>query len=788
MTSLVLLMLCVGASADEATAARPNVLWISVEDISPDLGCYGDKHAVTPTIDRLAAEGVRFTRCFTHAGVCAPSRSGLITGCYPPSIGTHHMRCKGVPPDDVKCFPEYLRQAGYYCTNNVKTDYQFDVPATAWDENSNKADWRGRDKGQPFFSVINFLTTHESQIRDPSPATKKLVEKLSPEQRHDPAKMIVPPFYPDTPIVRRDIANYYDNITAVDGQVAAVLQRLEEDGLAEDTIVWFWGDHGRGMPRYKRWLYDTGLHVPLIVYVPEKWRKHVRPDNPDAVKPGSVIDDLTAFIDFAPTMLSLAGLNPTSQPDRFTPGQEFNPLQRPSRESPAIARKRFQGQAFFGPHRSEKPRDYVYGHRDRMDETYDLIRSVRDKRFRYVRNFMPSQPYSQDIAYMNEMPTMQEWRRLHAEGKLTGPQADWFRKAKPVEELYDTERDPYEVNNLAEDPRFVITLERLRSQLKEWQFKISDVGLIPEPIFDEVQRPGAKSDVTAAPGIEPMTEGTQEGFTSFRLSYETPGASLAYRIVGANDSGDDDSRRWQVAPVDRTILVRDGETLMAKACRIGFKDSQVVRLASGQPKIAPEQNEARPHWWTRVRFAGDQQTLAQLHSDGSSPTFVGGRGRGGNSSRTANDNLPTAMIPRPDTVRGVSAVANEGRLNLNDAHPADAIWQMNESGKTLKDIASNNASVLRDVIFRDYSPVPMKLTAARWLAEIEDPTPHLKLLVENLSHPQGSVQLQAITALADLGEKARPVIDDIRQATTGTEYIARVSQRALKKLEAKNGD
>ena len=406
----------VAFAADTPPTLRPNVLWISVEDISPDLGCYGDKNAVTPTIDRLAAEGVRFTRCFTHAGVCAPSRSGLITGCYPPSIGTHHMRCKGVPPDDVRCFPEYLRLAGYYCTNNVKTDYQFDVPATAWDENSNKADWRGRDKGQPFFSVINFTTTHESQIRNPSDATKRLVEKLPPEQRHDPAKMIAPPFYPDTPVVRRDIANYYDNITAMDGQVAAVLKRLEEDGLAEDTIVWFWGDHGRGMPRYKRWLYDTGLRVPLVVYVPEKWRKHVRPDNPDALKPGSTIDDLTAFVDFAPTVLSLAGL--------------------PKKEH-------FQGQAFFGPHRVEKPREYVYGHRDRMDETYDLIRTVRDKRFRYVRNFMPWQSYSQDIAYMNEMPTMQEWRRLHAAGELTGPQADWFRKAKPIEELYDTELDPY---------------------------------------------------------------------------------------------------------------------------------------------------------------------------------------------------------------------------------------------------------------------------------------------------------------------------------------------------------
>ena len=553
--------------------SRPNILWISVEDISPDLGCYGDKNAVTPTIDRLAAEGVRFTRCFTHAGVCAPSRSGIITGCYPPSIATHHMRCKGIPYNDVRCFPEYLRQAGYYCTNNVKTDYQFDVPATAWDENSNKADWRGRDQGQPFFSVINFITTHESQIRDPSPATKKLVEKLKPEQRHDPAKMIVPPFYPDTPIVRRDIANYYDNITAVDGQVAGVLKKLEEDGLAEDTIVWFWGDHGRGMPRYKRWLYDTGLNVPLVVYVPEKWRKHVRPDNADALKPGSTIDDLTAFVDFAPTVLSLAGLH---------------------------RQDGFQGQAFLGPHRVAKPRDYVYGHRDRMDETYDLIRTVRDKRFRYIRNFMPWQPYSQDIAYMNEMPTMQEWRRLHAEGKLTGPAADWFRKAKPVEELYDTELDPYEVNNLAEDPRFSVTLERLRVRLEGWMREISDVGLIPEPILDELQRPGATYDKTAAPGIEFTPGGTNAGVTPLKLSCETPGASLAYRILRGDDSPPKTESRWLVAPDDRLISLRDGERLEAKACHIGFRDSEVVRFQPGQPTIAPAKDETRPHWRHRV--------------------------------------------------------------------------------------------------------------------------------------------------------------------------------------------
>ena len=716
----------VALADDMPPISRPNILWISVEDISPDLGCHGDKNAVTPTIDRLAAEGVRFTRCFTHAGVCAPSRSGLITGCYPPSIGTHHMRCQGVPPDFVRCFPEYLRQVGYYCTNNVKTDYQFDVPATAWDENSNKADWRGRDKGQPFFSVINFITTHESQIRDPSNATKKLVAELKPEQRHDPAKMIVPPFYPDTPIVRRDIANYYDNITAVDGQVAAVLKKLEEDGLAADTIVWFWGDHGRGMPRYKRWLYDTGLHVPLIVYVPEKWRHHVRPDNADALKPGSTIDDLTAFVDFAPTVLSLAGL----------PKQE-----------------QFQGQAFFGPHRVTKPREFVYGHRDRMDETYDLIRTVRDKRFRYVRNFMPWQPYSQDIAYMNEMPTMQEWRRLHAEGKLTGPQADWFRKQKPVEELYDTEADPYEVNNLAADPRFVVTLEQLRSRLEGWMAEIGDVGLIPEPLFDELQRPGAKYDTTAAPGIAFVTESNDAELPPYRLTCLTKGASIAYRVRAMTTKPDAGTWHWKVASPDETIRMQAGDELEAKACRIGFRDSEVIRYQWGQPAIAPAKDESRLHWSLRIPKRG--------------PTRAGWRGpHAAFVSPVGSDQIPDSLI---------------ASLSHDSAY---AFWMYDRRGRSLTDTNSRDASTLRDVVFREL-PVPLKLVAARWLCEVEDPAPHLKLLVEALSHPQSSVQLQAITALDDLGEKARPVIDDIRQATKGGEYVGRVSQRALSKLDEK---
>ncbi|HEX5105036.1 MAG TPA: sulfatase, partial [Pirellulaceae bacterium] len=314
-------------------AERPNILWISLEDISPNLGCYGDEYAVTPNIDRLAAEGCRYTQAFSHAGVCAPTRSGIITGMYPTSIGTHYMRCKGVPPSHVKCFTEYLRSRGYYCTNDNKTDYNFDSPLTAWDDNRKGAHWRNRpSKETPFFCVINLTTTHESQIRLPEAQLENRRKTLSADELHDPAKAPLPPYYPDTPVVRRDVANYYDNLTWTDREVGRILKQLADDGLADSTIVFFWGDHGWGMPRGKRWIYDSGIRVPLVV----RW--------PGQLQPGSASDELVAFVDLAPTMLSLAG---------------------------APIPKHLQGQAFLGEQKAP-PREYIYAARDRMDETLDI--------------------------------------------------------------------------------------------------------------------------------------------------------------------------------------------------------------------------------------------------------------------------------------------------------------------------------------------------------------------------------------------------------------------------------
>lgn len=533
LTLLLLAVLAlVSAAPVEAASAGPinqpkrwNILWITCEDMSPDLGCYGDSYARSPNIDGLAKQGRRYTRVFTVAGVCAPSRSGIITAMYPTTIGTHHMRCKGVPPSYVRCFTEYLRARGYYCTNAVKTDYNFDSPLTAWDEVSPKAHWRNRPrKDQPFFCVINITTTHESQIRaDPKRMAKNLA-KVKPEDRHDPAKAKLPPYYPDTPIVRRDWANYHDLITAMDIQVGEILRQLEEDGLADSTIVFFYSDHGRGLPRCKRWVYDSGTHIPLII----RWPGHL--------PAGSVADELISSLDFGPTVISLAGGTPP---------------------------KHMQGQVFLGEHKA-RPREYVFAARDRMDETYDRIRSVRDRRYRYVKNFEPKLPYAQPIAYMDLMPTMKEWRRLHAEGKLHGPAALFFRPDKPEEELYDLDTDPHEIRNLAGSPGHQDILKRLRQVLQNWIEDTRDLGAIPEAKLWEMVRPGGQWAVTATPKLSPAG-GAFTTPVKVKIECPTEGASLAW----TTESGP--HARWLLYTGEITLT--QSATVRVRACRLGYRDS-----------------------------------------------------------------------------------------------------------------------------------------------------------------------------------------------------------------------
>lgn len=521
---------------------RPNILWLSTEDISPDLGCYGDEYAHTPTLDKLATQSARYTNAFSSAPVCAPSRSAIITGMYPTTIGSMHMRSKAVPPVGVKAFPEYLRAAGYYCTNNSKTDYNFEAPPsnrppdTVWDETSNKAHWRNRqDKSQPFFAVFNFVVTHESQVRAPEDQYKKNTARLKPEQFHDPAKAKLPPYYPDTPLVRKDWARYADNITAMDYMVADVLKQLEEDGLAANTVVFFWGDHGRGLPRGKRWLYDSGIRVPLMV----RW--------PGKIKPG-VVDDVVSLMDLGPTVLSIAGV-----------------------QVPAV----MQGQPFLGEQK-KAPRQYAFAHRDRMDEAYDMMRSVIDKRFHYIKNFFPGRPYAQHIEYMEEMPTMKEMRRLYKDhmnaldpnyGKaMTPAQLLFFRPEKPAEELYDVTVDPHEINNLAAMPEHQQTLKRMRAVLADWQKQTKDLGLVPESELRERMRPGGVWQKVATPTISQKTVG---GKTVFAITCPTEGASIAYTTEAGPTA------RWKLYSGEVTLPA--GATLRTKGCRLGYLDSDEAK-------------------------------------------------------------------------------------------------------------------------------------------------------------------------------------------------------------------
>jgi uncharacterized sulfatase len=528
----VLLAVCGTAPVLPAAepAARPNILWISLEDISPDLGCYGDSYAVTPNIDRLASQGMRFNLAFSHSGVCAPTRSGIITGMYPTTIGTHHMRCEGVPPPYVKCFTEYLRSAGYYCTNDNKTDYNFAAPRSAWDDNRIGAHWRNRpDPKQPFFAVINLTTTHESRIRQSEEDYQKMATQLDADELHDPDAAPLPPYYPDSPVVRRDWARYHDCITFTDKRVGQILKDLEDDGLAESTIVFFWGDHGRGLPRAKRWVYDSGIHVPLIV----RWPGHI--------EPGTTSDELVCFLDLAPTVLSLAGVP--------APGK-------------------MQGQVILGPEKAPA-REYIFAARDRMDETYDMIRAVRDKRFKYIRNYRPELPYAQHIEYMDLMPTMQEWRRFASEGELDGAPAIFFRTEKPREELYDTVADPHEIANLADDPKYAVLLERLRAVHEIWMRDTDDLGLIPEDDLWERVRPGGKWSVTDDPVVRIRDDGKAE------ITCATEGASIAYKIGTKHADGRD---HWLLytGPID---LPPDAEVLLrAQSFRLGFRDSAIVQF------------------------------------------------------------------------------------------------------------------------------------------------------------------------------------------------------------------
>ena len=451
MKSLLLLFILL--SALSIYSKPPNILWITAEDMSPVLGCYGEPDAKTPHIDALAKQSVRYTNAFASAPVCSPSRSCLIQGTYPTTLGTQQMRSGFPLPAYMKGFPTLLRMQGYYSTNNVKTDYNSgnyqEIIKSSWDENSDSAHWQNREEeNKPFFSVFNLMTSHQSRsmVWPHERFEKEIQSKLSTDQIHNPAKVTIPPYYPDTPIVRKAVARFHDCVSAMDKEVGDILKQLEKDGLSENTIVFFFSDHGSGMPRHKRALLDSGMHVPLLIRFPEKWKKYA------PCKPGSTTDRMVAFVDFASTVLSLSR---SPIPDYM------------------------QGKPFLGPD-EVKPRTYIFGHRDRVDEVRDLARSVRSKKYLYIRNYMPHLGYNQPTAWPDLGEIRHEFYRLADPKKMTPPQWHFAGPTRSVEELYDCDKDPQNLQNLSGSTSHKKVLNRLRRELNNHLKESRDLGFLPE--------------------------------------------------------------------------------------------------------------------------------------------------------------------------------------------------------------------------------------------------------------------------------------------------------------------
>ncbi len=414
-----------------------NIMLLQGEDVGRHLGCYGDSAARTPHLDQLAAEGRRYANAFTHAPVCAPSRGGMVSGRYPYSLGNHHMRSTLANPP--RTFAEELREAGYFVNWNTKLDFNFD-PRDGWRDEAS-AWYEKPAPEQPFFLYENFDITHESRM---FPDVADALDNPPPEatdlEPHDPSKLTPPPHLSDCPELRGQLAKYYNAYSVLDAQVGARLRWLDEQGLRDNTIVVFLSDHGRGFPREKRWCYDAGLHLPLIV----RW--------PGELEPGTVSDELVAWVDIAPTLLSLAGV--------------------------AIPED-YQGQVFLGE-QAAPPRHCVFAGRDRMDEVFDRVRVVRDKRWHYIRNYAPKLPWAQCQHYMEQQEIMGVMREKWRKGELHGDELAFFREEKPAEELFDTDADPDCMNNLADVPSLAPVLERLRSELDRHLQTVNDLGSVTE--------------------------------------------------------------------------------------------------------------------------------------------------------------------------------------------------------------------------------------------------------------------------------------------------------------------
>lgn len=523
-----------------AKQKQPNILLIMAEDMSARVGYAGDKVANTPNIDALAGEGLSYMRTYTAAGVCAPSRTAHIFGMHQQTMGGHQMRAKFykynvVPPANVKAYPEYLRALGYYTSNNSKTDYQVGDPASIWDDNGNKAHWRNRPAGKPFFHMVTFNVTHESKTwaadSKPEPgmidqAVKTVIRgaannaKLFAKQKQStkPSDVIVPPYLPDLPAVRADLARHYNNIEMMDSQVGRLLKQLKDDGLLDNTIIIWTTDHGDGLPRAKRTVYESGVHVPMTIRFP------------DGHRAGEKTNELVSFIDMGPTLITAAG---------------------------GKVPENMQGKIFFGKKRS-KERTYIHAAGDRHDEIADRVRSVRNDQFKYIRNYNPSVALYQHMWYRDIQLTMRTLWQEHAAGRLNADQDRYFQP-RDAEELYDLKTDPYELKNLASDPAFKDQLAELRGEMDRFQKQYFDYGTIPEDKMIEQMWPGGKQPVTEDPMITVMPCGKAR-------IYAADNASIVYSL--------DKGKTWLL--YSQPFDVSDVKRFQVKAIRYGYKESQIV--------------------------------------------------------------------------------------------------------------------------------------------------------------------------------------------------------------------
>lgn len=450
ITTRILGLWLIGLFTGLHAADRPNIVWLTSEDNSVHyLDLYFEGGASTPNIARLAEHGLVFNHAFSNSPVCSVARTTLLTGAYGPRIGAQfHRRSALVPmPDGGRMYPWYLRQAGYYTTNNVKTDYNV-IVADGWDESSAQATWRNRKPGQPFFHVQNTTLTHESSLHF-SAGEMATVKNKTPSESVE-----VFPYFPDTPTFRYTHARYLDNHMKMDAYHGDYIRMLEEDGVLDDTFIFYFGDHGGVLPRGKGYAYESGLHVPLVVYIPKHWTHLVDAD------PGGRVEGFVSFIDFAPTTLHLAGV-----------------------EVPA----HMDGKPFLGKGISMDEvnrRDEAFGYADRFDEKYDLVRTLRKGKYTYIRNYQPFNFDGLWNEYRYRMLAYQEWLELFNAGKLNAAQRQFF-EPRPAEMLFDVEADPHEINNLADDPAYASVLRDMRRRLSGKVKEINDLSLFPESVLYE---------------------------------------------------------------------------------------------------------------------------------------------------------------------------------------------------------------------------------------------------------------------------------------------------------------